>query len=602
MRAKAKALDYRLDVAAPSHGRLGKATLVAVNPETGKTITSAKLDVASPAERKKAVEHFVKALHPATEAQVEKLRGEVEALCARIMDKRREQEAREQSGSPEGVAVERAELLDEWAAAISRPLCLVNGRAYAAAWCQVKVTKEESDGSCGVSYRDCLVIVRDDGRAFSEGKVLPDALPLADLRLQVCLNGTPPPGRGWSGAGLKRYLAGERPNPADVFEMLVEAVDRFIDFDRSLASQREMCELVALYVVATYLLDGFNVVGYLWPNGEAGCGKTTLLQLVAEVAYLGLLILSGSSYPTLRDLADYGSTLAFDDAEAVMDAKRTDPDKRTLLLAGNRRGATISVKELKGDAWTTRHVHSFCARLFSAIRLPDNVLGSRSIIVPLVRSGDERRTKANVADPADWPCDRRRLIDDLWALGLAHLAELPEHDRQAAAGATLAGRALEPWRAVLGVAHWLEGLGVEGLFGRTEKLSVAYQRERGDYEEHDATRVLFRALLELTEGDTAADLAAREGITPANIAATMNKIAGAEDLADADKPFTSAKRVGWLMKRQRFKRAARDGKGKRWLVNREEAENAAIAYGIDLGAGDEKAAAGQGEEDSEVPF
>ena len=58
----------------------------------------------------------------------------------------------------------------------------------------------------------------------------------------------------------------------------------------------------------------------------------------AEMAYLGQTILSGGSYATLRDLADYGACLAFDDCEDIMDTKRSDPDKRALLLAGNRRG------------------------------------------------------------------------------------------------------------------------------------------------------------------------------------------------------------------------------------------------------------------------
>src|SRR5439155_3639424 len=154
-----------------------------------------------------------------------------------------------------------------------------------------------------------------------------------------------------------------------------------------------MCEFIACYVLSTYFLDGFNVVGYLWPNGEPGAGKTTLLLVVTQTAYLGQLILSGSSYPTLRDMADYGATLAFDDAEAVMDIKRTDPDKRNLLLAGNRKGATVSVKEAVGDRWEIRHVDAFCPRLFSAIRLPDAVLSSRSIILPLVRSGDQPKSK-----------------------------------------------------------------------------------------------------------------------------------------------------------------------------------------------------------------
>src|SRR5439155_2432205 len=138
-----------------------------------------------------------------------------------------------------------------------------------------------------------------------------------------------------------------------------------------------MCEFIACYVLSTYFLDGFNVVGYLWPNGEPGAGKTTLLQVVTETAYLGQLILAGSSYPCLRDMADYGATLAFDDAEAVMNVRRIDPDKRTLLLAGNRRGATVTVKELEPDGkrWTMRHVSTFCPRLFSAIHLPDEVLG-----------------------------------------------------------------------------------------------------------------------------------------------------------------------------------------------------------------------------------
>src|SRR5262249_37386269 len=152
--------------------------------------------------------------------------------------------------------------------------------------------------------------------------------------------------RGWSGAGVKRYLAGERPDPAEVFGRLAEAVDRFIDFNRSLAPQPVMCEMTACYILASYLLDAFNVVGYLWPNGERACGKASFLQVVVELASLGPLILAGSSYACLRDMADYGATLAFDDAEAVMDPRRTDPDKRTLLLAGNRRGATVAVKEL----------------------------------------------------------------------------------------------------------------------------------------------------------------------------------------------------------------------------------------------------------------
>jgi hypothetical protein len=283
-----------------------------------------------------------------------------------------------------------------------------------------------------------------------------------------------------------------------------------------------------------------------------------------------------------------------------MDTRRTDPDKRTLLLAGNRRGATIAVKELEGDRWVTRHVNTFCPRLFSAIRLPDLVLGSRTIVLPLVRSGDPARSKANVMDKTLWPCDARRLTDDCWALALTYLRDLPEHDRAATAAAALAGRDLEPWRAVLAVAHWLQHRGgADGLFDRLEKLSRDYQtNERGELEESDATRILFRALLALTKG---ADESSASEISPARVAKTMNRIAKAEDLAEPDKEFTSARRVGWLLKRQRFQRAGASAAGKLWSIPRKDVVNAARAYGIE-GSGEADAKAVEEDPVGDVPF
>jgi hypothetical protein len=581
-----QALQYELLISAPVNGRVGKANFRFVHQlgdRKGQTAHTDRADVQSDQDRGRLARKAAAKLGvPEGE-----LRHQIEDACNRFLDDAARRQQQADAGSPEAAPHEKVEVLDAQGEELRRPLGLVGGVAYAAAWVQVRVTTARSVDAAGhavehnpplVRVEDRLVVVRGDGTAFADGGSIPGARPLAELGLPVRLSAPPPPGRGWSGAGLKRYLAGERPDPAEVFGRLVAVVDRFIDFGRSLAGQPTMCELVACYVLVTYLLDAFNVVGYLWPNGERGTGKTSLLQVVCETAYLGQLILAGSSYPTLRDLADYGATLAFDDAEAVMDPRRTDPDKRTLLLAGNRRGATVAVKELVGERWETRHVSAFCPRLFSAIRLPDPVLGSRSIVLPLVRSADPARSKANVMDKTLWPCDPRRLVDDCWALALAALPGLPDQDRAAAARARLAGRDLEPWRAVLAVAHWLQQEhGLAGLFDRTEKLSVNYQDERSDQEETDATRVLFRALLELTEGHSAAVEAA-----PAEIAEAMNRIAREEDLgpADKDKDFTNSRKVGWIMKRQRFSRGERSDKSKAWKLVPGEVEAAARAYGV----------------------
>ena len=61
----------------------------------------------------------------------------------------------------------------------------------------------------------------------------------------------------------------------------------------------------------------------------------------------------------------------------------------------------------------------------------------------------------------------------------------------------------------------------------------------------------------------------------------MNNIASAEDLAEPDKPFTTARRVGWLLRRQRFRRGDRDSRGKFWALTRAEIEAGARAWGIE---------------------
>lgn len=242
------------------------------------------------------------------------------------------------------------------------------------------------------------------------------------------------------------------------------------------------------------------MIGFLWPNGEKGSGKTQLLVLLAELSYLGQVILAGGSFAALRDLADYGAMLCFDDAENLTDPKRTDPDKRTLLLAGNRRGNTVPVKEpVQGGGWRTRYVNTFCPRAFSAIRLPDEILSSRTITVPLIRPPARRRANADPLDHALWPHDRRALLDDLWALGLAHLAELPRFEAGVNRGARLVGRNLER----RGGRFWPSPCGSTG--GAWKASGRAWNSSRltisgsgGKFESHDPTVLIIRALCSLT--------------------------------------------------------------------------------------------------------
>jgi len=505
-------------------------------------------------------------------------------------------------------AASQVELLDSLPDAMRRPLRLLDGHAYAAAWLPCRVTRTEKLSASGVVMTLIppevvneirLFVVRDDGLVFGEGA---DQAP-AELGFEVLLSEVPRADKTLTTKAVKAYRAGARPNPLEVFGRVCDVLERFMDFNSSLADQATMCAMVACYILATWFLDAFNAMGFIWSNGDKGAGKTNLIILIAEMAYLGEFILSAGTMATLRDLADYGALLAFDDAENVNDPKRFDPDKRALLLAGNRRGATVPLKEPVGArGWRTRYVDAFCPRCFSAIRMPDNVLGSRSIVVPLVRTNN--RAKAN-ADPKDyvlWPHDRRKLVDDLWALALAHLGEMKEYDAKIADRAAVVGRALQPWRALLAIGLWLDSkdtTGVlkwkndkdvnQGLFDRLDALSVAYQTERPELELSDLTVLVLKALQAICDGSDGSDgsdgkdidRSYKKNLFSDEIRVRVDGIAEEDDvdISWMGEPAKRTLRIGRILGQLRFE-AKRTGKKRGWLIDGKHLGKLLFSYNI----------------------
>jgi hypothetical protein len=511
-------------------------------------------------------------------------------------------------------APSQIELLEAAPAMIRRPLALIHGHMYAAIWPYVKVTRTEALDKQGnvirlavpaVTTEQRLSLVRDDGVVFGDGM----DKPLPDLGIDVLLSEIPPQDKLWTVPSIQAYRAGTRPDPAQVYQDVHGVIDRFIDFDRSLADQSIMCDLVTCYVLATWFLDAFTVIGYLWPNGEGGSGKTKLLTLVGELGYLGQLILSGGSYACLRDFADYGATLCFDDAENVMDLKRGDPDKRALLLAGNRRGNSIPVKEpVNGHSWRTRHVQTFCPRLFSAIRLPDMVLASRTIIVPLIRTANSTKGNADPLDYALWPTPRADLVSQLWALALRYGAKLPAYDALVPAKTTLVGRALEPWRALLAVAHWLTECGVEKLSDRMTALSLAYQKERPDLEPANLTALVVRTVLACTLASGSSGFSGSSGCIESKQQWTLKtslikekavELVEREDL-DMDPRFINSIRIGKVLQRLRVTKNP-DTSQRAWDFKHDEIVRLGISFGLYAPAGSAEPAGPAGSETYGTP-
>jgi hypothetical protein len=458
---------------------------------------------------------------------------------------------RESSGNTsQDVAV-----LDEAPSIMSRPLDLIDGHAYVATWPWAQITTIE-----GTTQDLVRFIVRDDGAVFGPND-------LASLGLQITLDDIPPVSKLWRSKAMKAYRDGQRPDCLGVFNRLTSVYDRFIDFRRSFAEQSEMCELSACFSLATWFSPAFTVLGYPWPNGEGGSGKTQWGVCWANTSYLGMVVLASGSFAALRDLADYGAALLFDDAENLGDVKRTDPDKRALFLAGNRRGAQVPIKEPSPDGrgWRTRWINAFCPRGFTAISLPDPVLGSRSIRIPLVRTADPRKGNADPEDLNRWPCDQQQLQDDLWSMALSLMAEAAEIWGELQDEVTMTGREFEPWRALIAVARLFERHGVEGLEGRLRQTMENYQKEKDDIDTSNrATQTLRAILWQQLDGLDVSDVlditdvckvrSNKIIVTASKVSETI-KVLGEEMGWDVE--WATAKAVGWRLRSLRFE-AGRD--------------------------------------------
>ena len=493
------------------------------------------------------------------------------------------------------------EFLDAPPEEMRRPLQIIGEHAFAATWLHIrkKVTESLDDNGNIVKHNPPketvsreLIVLRDDGTLFGYGQK--DSLESLDFN--IVLPEIPPKNRLLNARAVKAFQNKNLTGALNVFAQLKCTYDYFLDFNRSLADQETMCELSACYVLSTWFLDAFNVTGYTYATGGKGSGKSKHLFLTCELAYLGQFIQASGSVATLRDLADYGAFLGFDDAEQVS-SKNYDPDKRNILLSGNRRGSQITMKEPVPNSreWRNRYVNTFCPRGFSAIRLPDDVLGDRSITFPLIRTANKQKADADAADESCWITNPDELRQDLWLLALANLTKVKAYDRKAANKASLHGRLLDMWRGSLAVALWLDEIDktgslkranengeLETLFERLNRLSLSYQKQRADLEKVDFTRITLRSVARCILGNSEESFALSEfrsfgshwKLLTADVAERAKKIIDDEEIevdftAKDEKEFDDKlrKRIGRELKKLRFTSDRQGGTGKsRWLV------------------------------------
>lgn len=177
---------------------------------------------------------------------------------------------------------------------------------------------------------------------------------------------------------------------------------------------------------------------------------------------------------------------------------------------------------------------------------------------------------------------------------------MPRYERVVNERSRLTGRNLEPWRALLSVAAWLDDRGVYGLWDRISSLSEAYQRERRDIEREDLPALIVRALLRLTQG-RAADVC-DAGDTEAWSVKILDLTEEVRSVAEERDPYPdldalTPRRVGRLMGGMRFRKDPERSRTN-WLVTAGELARWAASFSLgDQTPGTSAADSGESEAD-----
>jgi len=375
-------------------------------------------------------------------------------------------------------------------------LTLDNGTVYALARRTLRVGTDTVRAMSVLTWNGTEARIL-DGTGDNPVPVLPDGA-------EILLTPGSLPERCPTLATLRRFADGERvPGPV-VFDRVQRFVRHFLDLGAFPGGQDTAELVLTAWCLSTWWQRPARLVAsYVQFTGPKGSGKSRALAVAAEVVLAGELVLSSTSNAALRDLCAAGACLLLDEAEDLAHGRQNESgqDRRGLLLGGTRPGMSWALKEATPDGrWETRRVPIHGPRGFASIAIPEAVLGSRALRIPMVRTADPARARR---DPAldDWPeGETREDLRDalaLWALGT--LRDAPMWYGKVRERLPVFGRDAEPWLPPAAVCLAVDAEDGGDRFGRIMEAIQGSQEDTPDRE-----REVLAALVRLWESGTLA--------------------------------------------------------------------------------------------------
>jgi putative DNA primase/helicase len=168
------------------------------------------------------------------------------------------------------------------------------------------------------------------------------------------------------------------PVPVDGAKLLSELA---IGIRRYVVMRPHMADAVALWIVHTYLMDGFGISPRLAiTSPEKQCGKTTLRDVLAHFVFRPMMTDNVSTPAVFRVIELQRPTLLIDESDTFLPE---NDELRGILNSGHRRDGHVI--RVVGDDHEPRKFNTFAACAIAAIGKLPGTIADRSIAVTLQR-------------------------------------------------------------------------------------------------------------------------------------------------------------------------------------------------------------------------
>jgi len=292
----------------------------------------------------------------------------------------------------------------------------------------------------------------------------------------------------WSLTSAKAFLDGKATPPStdDLFTELRDIYVAHVEY-----SDEHFYDVMALYIMYTYVFRLFESTGYLHFNGTAASGKSRNLSILDVLAFNSTWASSMSAASLYRKLAGSPGTTLLDESEGF-DGERGE-ELRRILNAGYKDGAT-AVRTEKGanDRFVPIEYDVYGPKALASINPLDNVIGSRCLVIGM-RPAIRQLTEFETHDKK-WNDVRDRLY--LWAMDnmadIDALARTWRNGKRAKLAPKLIGRQWEITSQFIVLADYVNG--EEYAAKIIEFLNTYFKKQQEGMDATDRLRTTLRCL------------------------------------------------------------------------------------------------------------